>query len=147
MGSLIATLLAVVVLAFFAVRRGQDGSIARHRQGRWFLWLGAALLGVYAAFWFFFGLGEIVGGDWSGAVHLGPGVLTLVLLFLTLRRPVEAAWVLPALGMLVAVYIILSSHGNLRATLQAALIGGAAYLLAGSLIVTAVVWVRLDSGE
>lgn len=136
--------LAVLVLGFITVRRGADRSVAQHRQGRWFLFVGVGLLALLTVFWFFFGIGEMAGGDFSGAIHLVPGVMTLLLLVFTLRRPVEAAWVLPILGSGIAAYFILENLMHLRTGMQAALISGAPYLLAGLFVVAGAVWARTN---
>lgn len=82
-------LTAVGVMIYFAVRKGIDRSIIYHKVSAILFWIALTILTLYGAFFLAFGIGEIGGGDISGAMHLAPAILIYLLVFLCWRRPFE----------------------------------------------------------
>ena len=60
-------LIAVGVMIYFAVRKGIDRSIIHHKVSAILFWIALTILTLYGAFFLAFGIGEMSGGDISGA--------------------------------------------------------------------------------
>jgi hypothetical protein len=95
------------------------------------------LVGIYAVFWLFFGIAEMVSGDLSGVMHLVPAIMLAGLMWLVTRRPFEGGVVLVVLGVLASGYYFAAMAGGWAFRGQAALIGGVPYLVSGLLLLAA----------
>ncbi len=131
MGITILTVVAVVVLAVIAFRRGPDRAVAANKPAKWLLGAALVLMGLYVALLLFFGLGEMMSGDFSGIIHLTPAIMVIVLMWLVWRRPVETGIVLVIVGVLAAFYYGAAAMQGGGPFLAGVLIGGAPYLAAG----------------
>ncbi|MBK8902447.1 MAG: hypothetical protein IPM53_14770 [Anaerolineaceae bacterium] len=101
---LMAYFLAVVVLGILVWQRGHEVHTWETRAGRTWLIAGLVLVGLHAVFHLVFAIGEMAGGDMSGAGHLGPVIAMVLLGWFAWRRPLEGGIVILALGLVVAAY-------------------------------------------
>jgi hypothetical protein len=132
MGVSILTVVAILVLAIIVFRRGPDEVTVSNKQAKWVLRGALVLMGIYAVFWLFFGISEMISGDLSGVIHLVPAIMLVVLMFLARRLPVEGGVVLVILGVLAsAYYIIAAIHGGGSFQVTSILVGGVPYLVFG----------------
>ena len=134
---LLLTGVALVVLAIVVFRRGADGVIASSKHATWVLRGALVLMAIYTAFWLFVGIAEMTSGDLSGVIHLVPAIMLVGLMFLARRRPIEGGVVLVVLGVLASVYFFAATHGGSAFQIQAALFGGAPYVVFGLLFLAA----------
>lgn len=130
-------LIAVVILGVIVLLRGQDKHLERKKTVNGLLLSGFIVLGLQALFYLIFAVGEMLGGDMSGAGHLVPVLALLLLGLLVWRRPLEGGvlmllagsfmmiffgldalmitWPMPAAGLLFTIGAILghrmTSHG------------------------------------
>ena len=112
------------------------------KSGRW-LRVGAyVLLGLAAAFWLLTGVGEIAGGDLSGASHLVPTALAMGLLYVAIRNPPVGGLCLAALGVAASVffYQVINRPGF---RFVGVALGGGPFLVSGLLLLIAVALGRL----
>lgn len=107
----IVILLAVVVLAFFIARKPADVEVRRRPLPRGLEYAALAALGLGVAFWLMMGLGEMIGGDFSGVAHLPAALVAGLLMGLAWRRPWETGLALLALGLTLGVYFFVVSNG------------------------------------
>lgn len=142
MGVSILTLVAILVLAIIAFRRSPDKVIVSNKQAKWLLYTALVLMGIYTAFWLFFGMGEMISGDLSGVIHLVPAILLIVFMFLAWRRPVEGGVALIILGVLASLYYGVATMQGGRSFQVTSLIGGVPYLLFGLLLLGATALAR-----
>jgi hypothetical protein len=82
------------------------------------------------------GVGEMAGGDLSGAIHLVPAGLIVSLWLLAGRRSALCGLCLVIVGLLAAAFYYLAIHEPAR-RLAGAAIGGGPFLLAGLLLLVA----------
>jgi len=102
--TLIAYFLAVIVLGLIVWQRGRDVRVGETRVGRTLLIAGLIFMGLQAALHLFFAIGEMAGGDMSGAGHLVPVIAIVLLGLLVWRLPLEGGVVVFLLGILVLAY-------------------------------------------
>ena len=129
------SIVAVVVLAVLAVVKGAFKISPDLSGGRWWILAAQILLGAYAAFWLYFTLGEVFGGDISGLSHLPPAVAAIGLIYLTRKLPLESGIVLVALGVIISAYFFVMVGGELSQKLQPILFLGFPYIAVGLLMV------------
>lgn len=98
--TVIGYFLAVIIVGLIALRKGADESVRRNNSLRWLLIAGYLLLGVQVAIYLAFGIGEMVGGEMSGAGHFVPVIAIAILGFLVWRRPLEGGVAMLLLGIL-----------------------------------------------
>ena len=140
-------LLAILILAALTWRRPADPTIQQDPRARWLLYLGLLVLGLYAAFYLVFAVGESLGGDPSGLAHLAPAFLLVLLIYLAHRRPVESGWVLLGLGLVTAIYTLIPyflipvEGGGAGSVFSPAILITAAPLLLAGLLLLAAAWV------
>ena len=102
-----ANILAIVVLGFLVLRYHGDRRVGSVRPARWLRIAGLIPLGLQVAILLLFGVGEMVGGDLSGAAHLA-GVAAIVLLgFLAWMRPLEGGIALFVAGAVYAASFVI----------------------------------------
>ncbi len=127
----ILLLAAFAILALIAIRAGRSSPRPVQRG----LQIAAmVLLVLYAAFFALFGFGEIFSGDFSGAIHLVPMLILLLLLAVVRRIPLESGVVLTGLGLLTTAIYALPPAQNWTL----ALLLGLPWLLIGPLLLAAV---------
>lgn len=134
--------LAVVVMIFFTVKKGTDRTIVRRNVSAILFWIALTILTLYGAFFLAFAIGEVAGGDLSGAMHLVPAVIIYVLVYLCWRRPFEGGITLLACSVISgigAIPVFLSrSVGNYFSVF----LGVLPSLCAGSLLLLASILAR-----
>ena len=96
--------LAVAVLGLIVLLRGRDEHVERNKTVRWLLIAGLIIMGLQAMFYLIFAIGEMAGGDMSGAGHLVP-VLAIVLLgLLVWRQPLQGGGLILLAGSFILVF-------------------------------------------
>ncbi len=134
--AILAAASAIVLIAFGFIRK-QYEPVLLDRRSRWILRAALVVMGIFAGFWAFFGIGEMAGGDMSGASHLVPAV-TIVLLMLAVRkRPLEGGIVLMVIGALVTISAWGAYRGGWARYIGVALVTGLPLLASGILLVVA----------
>ena len=93
-------LAAVIVLGFLLWKQGADRTIAQNRRARILALVGLVIIGLNAALYLLFAIGESVSGDISGLAHLVPFALAALLAFLAWKRPLDGGIALIILGIL-----------------------------------------------
>jgi hypothetical protein len=91
--------LVVILLGIYVFIKGRDDA-ARSGAARWLMIAGLVLLGLQAGFYLVFAVGEMLGGDLSGAGHLVQMLPALLLMWLVWRRPLEGGLVLLFFGVI-----------------------------------------------
>ena len=138
----LADLVAILVLAFWAWRRGRDLRVAQVSAARRLRMAALIPLALEMGIFLLFGLGEMAGGDWSGAGHLLElGVLAL-LAGLAWMRPLEGGVTLLLAGAFSAASFIVSflsaaPQGDVIAISPAMMILALPSLLSGALFLAA----------
>jgi hypothetical protein len=135
MAILVATA-AVVLLAFGLIRK-QHEPVPFDPRARWILRAALLVMGAFAGFWAFFGIGEMAGGDMSGVSHLVPAVIIVLLMLAVRRRPFEGGIVLMVVGTLVTIAAWGAYRGGWGHYIRVALITGLPLLASGILLVLA----------
>ena len=93
-------LVAVIVLGFLLWKQGADRTIAQNRQAHILALVGLVIIGLNAALYLLFAVGETVSGDISGLAHMLPFALAALLAFLAWKRPLDGGIALIILGIL-----------------------------------------------
>ena len=127
---------AAVLLAFGFLKR-QSEPMALDRRARWTLRAALILMGAFAGFWILFGVGEMIGGDRSGAMHLVPAAIIASLMLAVRRRPREGGVVFLVIGTLVTFVALGAFRGGWPRYIGVALITGVPLLVVGILLLIA----------
>lgn len=90
MALLLANLIAIVVLGILVLRRGSDPRIKSSTPARVLRIVACIILGIPLVVFLIFGIGEMVGGDLSGGMHLVEALVGI----LAWKRPFEAGIIL-----------------------------------------------------
>ena len=130
--------IGLVVLAVLSLTRKPDRVLSQDKTTRWLARAAYLLMGVNAAFFIFMGVGEMTGGDMSGAAHLIPAILLVVMVWLVSRRPLEGGIVLTLTGVLSMFTFVNFFEGQWSFSPGTALIVGGPFLLSGVLLLLAV---------
>lgn len=128
---------AGIVLIAFGFLRGRPEPALFGRRSRLLLGAAFVLMGALAGFWAFFGIGEMAGGDRSGAMHLVPALIIVLLVLAVRRRPREGGVVLLVIGTLVAISALGAYRGGWGRYIMVALVTGAPLIAAGVLLLLA----------
>ena len=83
--------------------------MSHDQLARWLRYSALTLLCLFVAFGVFMGVGEMIGGDGSGAGHLIPAAIVSGLAFLAWKRPIVGGIVLAILGLSALAYIGLNA--------------------------------------
>ncbi len=142
MGLAILTVVAILVLLIVVFRRAPDKVTVSNTRAKWLMRIALVLMGLYVVFWLFFGIGEMISGDLSGAFHLVPAIMVVVLMFLAWRRPKEGGVIIVVLGLLVSLYYAFATMQGGRSFDVTSLIGGVPFLVSGLLLLGAVALAR-----
>jgi len=128
----------ILILAFLVGRFGRDRRVEGIRAARWPRIAGLAVLAIPAAILLLFGIGEVAGGDLSGAMHLVELVVTVLVGVLAWMRPLEGGAALCAGGGLFGVVLLAGALGGEGgATTPAVLILALPQIVAGVLFFSA----------
>ena len=96
----------------------------------WLRWVALIIMGLFVAFMLFMGIGEMVGGEFSGIGHLLPALIGVGLLILAWKKPILGGFILLALGIISSLYF--AGRLNLANLISLpVLIMGAPFLLSG----------------
>ncbi len=131
----------VLVLGFLVWRLGRDRRPEEIRMARWLRIAGLVALAVPAAILLIFGVGEMAGGDLSGAVHLVELAVTVLLGVLAWMRPLEGGAALAAAGGVFSVLLLREASGGKGGVMSSAIlilalpqiVAGGLFFLAGLL--------------
>jgi hypothetical protein len=137
MGTSILSLVAILVLAIIVFRRRKERKTSVDGQATWLLRIGVVLLGIYAAYWLFFGFAEVISGDTSGLIHPLSAILLIVLMFLAWRQPKAGGVVFVILGVLTSIYYGVATMQGGRPFQPTSLLGGLPDVLFGILFLVA----------
>ncbi len=102
MALLLANLIAIVVLGILVLRQGPDPRIKVSPPAPAVRIVACIVLGIPLAIFLVFGIGEMVGGDLSGAMHLLQALFVILLGVLAWMRPFEGGVTLCLCGVAVA---------------------------------------------
>jgi hypothetical protein len=91
MAAVLVSILAILVVGFFVLRRGQDQIARQNRTARGLMAGGLIPLGLQVAIYLLFGIGEMASGDLSGAGHLLPAISSVLLGVLSWQQPQKGA--------------------------------------------------------
>lgn len=94
MALLLANLIAIVVLGILVLRRGSDPRIKSSTPARVLRIVACIILGIPLVVFLIFGIGEMVGGDLSGGMHLVEALIVVLVGILSWKRPFEAGIIL-----------------------------------------------------
>jgi len=146
MALLLANLIAIVVLGILVLRQGPDPHIRVSPPARVLRIVACIVLGIPLVIFLIFGIGEMIGGDLSGAMHLLQALFVILLGVLAWMRPLESGVILCLYGAVVAGFFLFniiadpSSQGSVLS--PALLILALLPLLAGTLFLIAGVLAR-----
>jgi hypothetical protein len=131
---LTAALILLVTLAAIFWSYGPDTDRLADPHAR--PWRRAALviLGLYTSFLAYMGIGEMIGGDMSGASHLIPVAFLAMLAYLATKRPRETGVALTVVGLAASAYFAFAGSSELLMRLPAIVFGGLPWLAAGLLL-------------
>jgi hypothetical protein len=87
-------LIAIVVLAILVLCQGPDPRIKSSPPARVLRIVACIILGIPLAIFLLFGIGEMVGGDISGGMHLVEALIVVLVGILSWKRPFEAGIIL-----------------------------------------------------
>lgn len=132
---IVINIATIAVLGFLVWRRGRDRHVEGSRSARWLRIAALVALAVPAAILVLFGVGEMVGGDLSGAAHLLELAVTALVGILAWMRPLEGGAALAAGGGLFMVVFLASAAGA-----QSAVISPAVLILAAPQIISGVLF-------
>lgn len=131
---LLAGLVVLVILAVILWRYGPDTVRIDDPHARPWRWAALGVMGLYVIFLVFMGVGEMVGGDFSGASHLLPAAMLGVAMYLASKRPRESGVVLLLIGAAISAYFAFVMRGDVAERLIAIAFGGLPWLVAGLLL-------------
>jgi hypothetical protein len=104
--SLLANIAAIAVVGFLVLRWGRDRRAGSIQSAHWLRIAGLIPLGLQVAIFLLFGIGEMAGGDLSGAGHLLQVAVIVLLGILAWMRPLEGGVALFCGGALFVVDFI-----------------------------------------
>ena len=114
----------------------------RSRRGLWLARSALVLMALYCAFLLLLAVGEMASGDVSGAQHLVPVLIIIVLMVLARSRPVAGGAALVVIGVLASAFYFLAVHGEVAFRVQAVLLGGAPFAVCGLLFLASAALAR-----
>ena len=131
----IANSVAGAAMGFLVLRRGRDRSPESIRSARWLRMAGLIPLGLQAAIFLLFGVGEMVGGDPSGAGHLLQMIVTVLPGILAWMRPLEGGVALFIAGLVISISLPQSALMSPAIAIMAApqVVSGVLLFIAGML--------------
>ena len=99
MAPLLPKIAAIAAVGFVVLRHGRDRNAGSTSSAQWLRIAGLIPLGSQVALFLLFGIGEMAGGDPSGAVHLLQAALPSLLVVLAWMRPLEGGAALTVVGI------------------------------------------------
>lgn len=130
--------LGIVVLLVIVLRRQPFPIKSLTGLSKGLFYIALILIGLYAAFFSIFGIGEMGGGDFSGIAHLVPAAALIVMIWLAWRAPFEAGLALIIIGLLASGFFLFSGWGNGSSALTGLVYGGLPFLASGVLLLLAI---------
>lgn len=95
-----------------------------------------ALMALAAAFFMFMVVGEMLGGDLSGMIHLPPVALIVLMMWFGWKKPLTGGITMALLGLVIGVYFFsLAPKSEMR--MAGVLIMSMPFLLPGLMFITA----------
>jgi len=104
----LASIVVIAALGFLILRRGRDQRVGSIRSAHWLRIAGLIPLGLQVAFFLLFGVGEMAGGDLSGAGHLLQVAVAVLLGILAWLKPLEGGAALFILGFVFSMVTAMS---------------------------------------
>jgi hypothetical protein len=145
--NIVINLLAVSVMIYFAVIKGVDRTVIRSNLSAILFWTSLTILTLYGAFFLAFGIGEVMGGDISGVIHLAPALLIYALVYLCWRRPFEGGITLMVAAIISGIRVIPANLANSTGSFFYGLIGFLPSFVAGLLLLIAWLIARWSDGS
>lgn len=93
------------------------------------------LMGLVALLFSFMGIGEMLGGDLSGAIHLPPVALIALMMWFGWKKPLAGGATMFGLGILISIFFLIVTTQTDR--MIAILLMGGPFLLPGMLFILA----------
>jgi hypothetical protein len=141
---LLALLIVVVTLAVVSFTRPPD-MLTRHAgTPRTLVRIVVGMLVVPTAFFLLFGIGEMLSGDLSGAMHLPPVAFIALLMWVTYRTPFESGIGLLVIGVFNTGYLLFANRDLIAMSLVPIALLGVPFLICGALAVLAALIARGD---
>jgi hypothetical protein len=109
----LANIVVIVALGLLVLLRGRDLRGRSVHTARWLRILALIPLALQAGVFLLFGLGEMSGGDWSGAGHLLQLAVTVLLAALGWMRPLEGGVGIDAAGTIALASLMVSMIGGM----------------------------------
>ena len=103
----LANIAAIVAIGLLVVLRGRDRHVGSIHSARWLRIAGLIPLGLQVAILLLFGVGEMTGGDLSGAAHLAEVAAIALLAILAWMRPLEGGIALFVAGAVYAASFVI----------------------------------------
>ncbi len=105
------------------------------------LYVALSILAIYAAFWALFGVGEILVGNFPGAIYLTPTILLAGLMYVSFKRPAMggAVSLLVGLALFARFYLAMDNPTD---KISAALVIGGPFILVGVLLILSAAFAR-----
>lgn len=129
MTSIFVNILAIAIVGFVLIRKGQEQRVWDQPTASRLMIVGLIPLVLQIAIFLLFGLGEMASGELSGAGHLLPAVATLVLMLLSWKRPIEGGAALFVIGAVTTTDVSEATALLIMAAPQ--IFSGLMFLLAG----------------
>ena len=130
----LADIVAIAALGFIVLRRGRDRRAGSTRAAHWLRIGGLVPLGLQVAVFLPFGVGEMAGGDLSGAVHLLQAAVPTLLGILAWMRPLEGGAALCAVGVVdIATSFFVAESPPIMMDGVPQVVSGALFLVSGML--------------
>ena len=104
----LANIVAIAALGFLVLRRGRDQRVGSIRSAHWLRIAGLFPLGLQVVIFLIFGVGEMAGGDLSGAGHLLQVAVPALLGILAWLKPLEGGAALFVLGFVFSMVTAMS---------------------------------------
>jgi hypothetical protein len=145
MNAFLANIVVIVAVGLIVLFRGRDRRVGSIKSARWLRIAALIPLGLPAAIYLLFAVGEMAGGDLSGAAHLLQLAVIVLLAILAWMRPLEGGIGLVVGGAVSAVSFIAGMAAAMPSTEPTAvspalmivalpqIISGALFFIAGML--------------
>jgi hypothetical protein len=130
--------LGIVILLVIVLRRQPFPIKSLTGLSKGLFYIALVLIGLYTAFFLMFGIGEMTGGDLSGAAHLLPAAALIVMIWIAWRAPFEAGLALIIIGLLASGFFIFAGWGSGSPVNTGLIYGGLPFLVPGVLLLLAV---------
>jgi hypothetical protein len=120
--------------------------MGHYKLSDWLRWLALAPASFFTALWLLFGVGEVLGGDQSGLIHLAPALLMIGLLVVAWKWGRLGGIAMLATGLVVIIYLLIAIE-NPASKLPGALLTGGPFLVSGLLFLLADLLKRSETNK